>query len=209
MGPNKSLISRGPLWTALYAKLLVVEERDPEGKVTIRERRRSANAAMTACRRAWFISQRAAEKIVPELNPFAKMGLKGRRPGEAVRETPTAIWDELLTFRSKARELGYHSLATAALVAWEWLQREEHLFGAFEAAHYRPKERPDSVRIVHPKTGEEAWWPLFDNGGRALFPELMAELDAIKANTIAGPILRRDHAHRRGSIPPAMDHPAW
>ena len=83
-------------------------------------------------------------------------------------------------FRSKARELGYHSLATAALVAWEWLQREEHLFGAFDAAHYRPKERPDSVRIVHPKTGEEAWWPLFDNGGRALFPELMAELDAIK-----------------------------
>ena len=37
--------------------------------------------------------------------------------------------------------------------------------------------------------------------GRALFPELMAELDTIKANTIAGPMLRRDHSHRRGSIP--------
>jgi hypothetical protein len=23
----------------------------------------------------------------------------------------------------------------------EWLQCKEHLFGAFEAAHYRPKER--------------------------------------------------------------------
>jgi hypothetical protein len=54
------------------------------------------------------------------------------------------------------------SLATAALIAWEWLQREEHLFGAFEAAHYRPKERPNSVLIVHPKTGEEAWSPLHD-----------------------------------------------
>ena len=186
---------------ALYAKLIVVEERDATGNIVTRERRRFTNAAMTACRRAWFIGQRAAEKTVPELNPFAKMGLKGRRPGEAARETPTATWDELLTFRSKARDLGYHSLATAALLGWEWLQREEHLFGAFDATHYRPKERADSVRIVHPKTGEEAWWPLFDNGGRALFPELMAELDSIKANTIAGPMLRRDHAHRRASIP--------
>ena len=156
----------------LYAKLLVVEERDEKGNVVSRERRRFTNAAMTACRRAWFIGQRAAEKTVPELNPFAKMGLKGRRPGEAVRETPTATWDELVTFRGKASDLGFHSLATAALVAWEWLQREEHLFGAFVATHYRPKERPDSVRIVHPKTGEEAWWPLFDNAGRPLFPEL-------------------------------------
>jgi hypothetical protein len=41
-----------------------------------------------------------------------------------------------------------------------------HLFGAFEAAHYRPKERPNSVPIVHPKTGEEAWWPLHDERAR-------------------------------------------
>ena len=64
----------------LYAKLLVVEERDETGNVISRERRRFANAAMTACRRAWFIGQRAAEKIVPELNPFAKMGLKAAPP---------------------------------------------------------------------------------------------------------------------------------
>jgi hypothetical protein len=66
------------------------------------------------------------------------------------------------------------------LLAWEWLQREEHVFGAFEIAHYRPKERPNSVKIIHPKNGEEAWWPLFDETGEALFPELMAELDGIK-----------------------------
>ena len=75
---------------------------------------------------------------------------------------------------------------TAALTAWEWLQREEHLFGAFEIAHHRPKARPNSVCVVHPKTGEEAWWPLFDETGKELFPELMPELDAIKELRAAG-----------------------
>lgn len=194
---------------AIYAKLLIVQETDVEGKIINRERRRFANAAMTACRRAWFVGQRAEEKIVPAVNPFAKMGLKKRRPGEAIRETPTATWDELVAFRAKAAELGYSSIATAALAAWEWLQREEHLLGAFLVSHYRPKERPHAVRVVHPKNGEEAWWPLFDEtqpipGKHPLFPELMAELDAIKAGAVVGIdglMLRRDHAHRRGRVP--------
>jgi hypothetical protein len=75
------------------------------------------------------------------------------------------------------------------------------LFGAFELKHYRPTERPDCVHVVHPKTGEEAWWPLFDEAGRPLFPELMTELDEIKTQTIGGHIFRRDHKHRRGIIP--------
>jgi len=37
---------------AIYAKLLVVEEADANGNIILRERRRFANAAMTACRRA-------------------------------------------------------------------------------------------------------------------------------------------------------------
>lgn len=185
----------------IYAKILVVEEKAADGNVIARERRRFANAAMTACRRAWFVGQRAEEATVPAINPFAKMGLKKRRPGEAPRETPTATWDELMAFRAKAVELGYTSIATAALATWEWLQREEHLFSVFDAAHYRPKDRPDSVHVVHPKTGEEAWWPLFDEQGRPLFPELMAELDALKAGIIGGPMFRRDHAHRRSAVP--------
>jgi hypothetical protein len=44
---------------AIYAKLLVVEETDGEGQPVKRERRQFANAAMTACRRAWFVAQRA------------------------------------------------------------------------------------------------------------------------------------------------------
>ena len=70
---------------ALYAKILIVEETDSEGKTIKRERRRYANAAMTACRRAWFVGMRAQEKIVPSVNPFANMGLKTRMPGQAQR----------------------------------------------------------------------------------------------------------------------------
>jgi hypothetical protein len=184
---------------AVYAKLLVVESLDADGNVVHRERRRMAIAAMGACRRAWFVMHRAEEAIVPADNPFAKMGLKKLAPGQKKTETPTAMWEELTIFRNEARRLGYDSLATAALTAWEWLQREEHLFGAF--AHYRPKERPNSVCVVHPKTGEEAWWPLFDEAGKALFPELMPELDAIKAAILSGLMFRRDHKHRRNRVP--------
>ena len=186
---------------AIYAKLLAVEDEDANGNIVMRERRRSANAAMTACRRAWFVGQRAQETKVPQINPFARMGLKTRAPGQPARETPTATWDELTAFRTAARKLGYRSVGTAALLTWEWLQREEHVFGAFEISHYRPKERPNSVKIVHPKNGEEAWWPLFDETGEPLFPELMAELDAIKETLVLGLIFRRDHKHRRSPTP--------
>ncbi|NEU94734.1 hypothetical protein [Bradyrhizobium uaiense] len=182
---------------AVYANLLVVESRSTDGKVVKRERRRFANAAMTACRRAWFVGQRAEEARVPPVNPFSRMGLKSRAPGQAARETPTATWQELVAFRRAANTMGYHSVATAALLTWEWLQREEHIFGAFEIEHYRPKERPSSVRIVHPKNGEEAWWPLFDENNEPLFPELMAELDVLKCSLASGLAFRRDHAHRR------------
>jgi hypothetical protein len=186
---------------AIYAKLLVVDDKDADGAPVKRERRRFANAAMTACRRAWFVGQRAQETRVPAINPFSRMGLKARSPGQSPRETPTANWDELVAFRMAAKKLGYGSVATAALLTWEWLQREEHVFGAFEISHYRPNERPNAVRIVHPKNGEEAWWPLFDETGEPLFPELMAELDAIKKTTTAGLVFRRDHKHRRSPIP--------
>jgi hypothetical protein len=186
---------------AIYAKLLVVDDKDADGNIVKRERRRSANAAMTACRRAWFVGQRAQETKVPQVNPFSRMGLKTRAPGQPARETPTATWDELIAFRVAATKLGYYSVGTAALLTWEWLQREEHVFGAFEISHYRPKERPNSVKIVHPKNGEEAWWPLFDETGEPLFPELMEELDAIKQTTVMGLIFRRDHEHRRSLTP--------
>ena len=45
----------------------------------------------------------------------------------------------------------------------------------------------------------DKWWPLFDETGKELFPELMPELDAIKERTVSGLVFRRDH--RRGRVP--------
>ena len=52
------------------------------------------------------------------------------------------------------------------------------------------------MRVLHEKTGEENWLPLFDENGVPLYPELMAELDAIKRERIGGLMLRRDWGER-------------
>jgi hypothetical protein len=98
---------------ALYEKLLVIDGR---------ERRTTVNHAMKTCRRAWNVAARRNPGKLPLVNPFARMGLVS-----SDRETPTATYLELQEFRAKAVEMGLSSLATAALLAWEWLQRERHL----------------------------------------------------------------------------------
>src|SRR5215831_10049188 len=168
---------------ALYAKLLVADNG--------RERRTTINHAMKSCRRAWNVANRRNPGKVPVVNPFARMGLQS-----SDRETPTASFAELQAFRAQAIVMGVPSLATAALIAWEWLQREKDIFAGFDVAHYRPKERPHAVRVLHEKTGEENWIPLFDDKGVPLYPELMLELDAIKRDRIGGLMLRRDWGER-------------
>jgi hypothetical protein len=133
---------------ALYEKLLVIKETDANGNTIERERRTTVNHAMKSCRRAWHIASRRNPGKVPHINPFAAMGLQSSN-----RETPTATFAELESFRAKAIEMGLPSLATAALIGWEWLQREIDIFGTFEVNHYRPKEHPNAVRVVHEKTG--------------------------------------------------------
>lgn len=142
---------------------------------------------MKSCRRAWNVVARRNSSKVPHVNPFAATCL-----GSSERETPTATFAELEAFQAKAIELGLPSLATAALIGWESLQREIDIFATFEVRHYRPKERPSAARVMHEKTGEENWIPLFDESGVPFFPVLMAELDAIKGTRIAGLMLRRD-----------------
>jgi hypothetical protein len=176
----------------LYEKLLTIKETDASGNLIERERRTSVNNAMKSCRRAWNIALRRNPRKVPMLNPFAKMGLVS-----SDRETPTATYEELQAFRAKATEMGLSSLATAALIGWEWLQREEAIFTVFDVSHYRPKDWPNAVHILHPKTGEEGWFPLFDEKGVPLYPDLMAELDAIKRERIGGLLLCRDWGDRR------------
>jgi len=175
----------------LYDKLLVLKVPGKDGVVVERERRTTVNHAMKSCRRAWNVCARRNPGKVPLVNAFAKMGLQG-----STRETPTATYEELVKFRSKALEMRLSSLATAALIAWEWLQRETDVFATFEVAHYRPKEHPNMVRVIDEKTRAESWVPLYDEAGVALYPELMAELDGIKRERIGGLMLCRDWGER-------------
>jgi hypothetical protein len=176
---------------ALYEKLVIVRETDAQGNVIERERRPTVNLAMKACRRAWNVVARSHPGKLPFVNPFAQMGLTSSE-----RETPTATFAELTAFRAKAKEMGYASLATAALISWEWVQRGIDVFATFDVSHYRPKERPNAVRVLHGKTHAEAWVPLLNKTGGAIYPELQAELDAIKRERIAGLMICRDTGDR-------------
>jgi hypothetical protein len=168
-----------------------------------RERRTTVNHAMKSCRRAWNICARRNPGKLPLINPFAKMGLRS-----SDRETPTATYDELVAFRAKAVQTGLSSLATAALIGWEWLQREADIFATFMVEHYRPKDQPNMVRVIDEKTGSESWVPLFDDASAPLYPELTKELDEIKRERIGGLMLRRDWG-KRGPWPtwPEPDMP--
>jgi hypothetical protein len=176
---------------AIYEKLLVMTATDASGNIVERERRTSVNNAMKSCRRAWNVAARRNPGKVPLVNPFAKMGLRS-----SDRETPTATYAELKAFRAKAADMNLASLGTAALIAWEWLQRETDIFANFDVTHYRPKEHPNAAHVVHEKAREDNWMPLFDETGLPLYPELMAELDAIKRDRIGGLMLRRDWGDR-------------
>ena len=115
-----------------------------------------AIAAMGACRRAWFVMQRAEEAIVPADNPFSRMGLKKLAPGQKKSETPTATWDELMAFRRSAVKLGYASIATAALTAWEWLQREIDIFATFDVSQLGPVAQYEGFGTFN-KIGSSTW----------------------------------------------------
>jgi hypothetical protein len=175
----------------LYEKLMILRTTDAEGNVIERERRTTVNHAMKSCRRAWNVVARRHPGKLPLVNPFSQMGLRSSN-----RETPAATYEELLAFRRKAVELDLPSLGTAALIGWEWLQRETDIFATFDVSHYRPKERPNMVRVVDEKTKQESWIPLLDDAGVPLYPELMAELDAIKRQRIGGLMLCRDWGER-------------
>ncbi|WP_338821631.1 hypothetical protein WDM22_26420 [Bradyrhizobium septentrionale] len=175
----------------LYEKLLILRTTDADGNVVERQRRTTVNHAMKSCHRAWKVCARRNPGKLPPVNPFAQMSLQS-----SDRETPTATYDELVAFRVKAIELGLPSLATAALIGWEWLQRETDIFAAFDVSHYRSKQHPNMVRVIDEKTKRKSWIPLIDDEGAPLYPELMAELDGIKRDRIGGLMLRRDWGNR-------------
>ena len=108
----------------LYEKLLIVRETDAGGNVIERERRTTVNHAMKTCRRAWNVAA-AAIPASCRTSTRSPDGADIVRPRDADRDLRGA--PEL---SRQGEGDGLQSLATAALIAWEWLQRETDIFGA-------------------------------------------------------------------------------
>ena len=158
---------------------------------------RTAKLAMDVCRRAWGVAYRSHPGSVPAQNPFSKMGLSYR-----ARQTRAATLDELNIFVAKADELGHRSIGTAALIAFWWLQREEDIFLRLSWSYYRPTDAPDTVCIVHNKTGKSLSVPLYDHDGTQLWPDLVPRLDSEpRVGTL---LVMRDNRDRRKPGPFAL-----
>lgn len=170
---------------------------DASGEPLYAERRTSVNNAMKYCRVAWNVAQRLHPKEVPAANPFAGMRLEFHS-----REVEAASYGDLVAAVAQADAEGLPSLGTALMVTWEWLQREEHIFTAFRLEHYRPKSRPNEVFIADPKTDESRWYPLYDQAGVPIFPELMARMDAAKRDRVGnGLFFVRDWIDAKAGVP--------
>jgi len=99
---------------------------------------------MTTARNAWNTVSRANPGVFPLKNPFEKMGLvKGD-----TRETPHATFEQLMIFRAKAIEMGYPSLATAAMMGWELLQRKAARLHPLRGQAL-PTRRPAKPHLCH------------------------------------------------------------
>jgi hypothetical protein len=53
-----------------------------------------------------------------------------------------------------------------------------------------------------PRLADAARAALHDEPGEPLFPELMAELDAIMSRTLSGLMIRRERKDRKAGVPP-------
>jgi hypothetical protein len=165
----------------LYEKILI----NPKGG----ERKRTAVLAMTVCKPAWNVARRSEPKAIPGDNPFQKMGLEYK-----AKTTRLFDHDALVKFVAAADEAAERSIGTAAMIAFFWLQREADIIGRLGWMHYRPSSAPGTVKIFHHKTGEEVDLPLYDIDGSALWPELMARLDATERHGTL--IITRDNEDR-------------
>jgi hypothetical protein len=170
-----------PFVVDLYAKLLVKIGKNGDRT----ERRTTTNHAFKTARTAW---NTVGDKTKLPPNPFESLGLR-----ESNKEREWAVFEELQIFHAKAIEMGFQSIATGALIGWEFLQRKDHIFTEFKVDHYRPRHMPDHIYIINAKTNIGAWEPLFDEDGNPMYEALMAELDAMKAKRPTGGLmLRRD-----------------
>lgn len=151
------------------------------------EKARTARAYAMAWSRCWTMVQRAHPTALPAINPFAKMEI-----GYRAKRTRPVTFASVMAFVKAADEAGAPSIGSAAMISYFWMLRETDILQRFAWPAYRPADNPNIVRAFHHKTGEEIAIPLFDDDGKALWPELMDRLDG---------------ASRRGSLVVMMDNP--
>jgi len=147
-------------------------------KGTMVERRLTqANKCMMRMARVWDYVRSRHPTMFPDpaVNPFRAAELEHSKG-----TTRPASRHEAYALHAALIASGEPHLAVVPLVAFEWHQRPENILaGHLTWPDYRPPERPNSVRVVHHKTGEVVWLPLVSRTGQALFPELSACLDAL------------------------------
>ena len=98
-------------------------------------------------------------KSVPAENPFRGVELEHSKG-----TTRPATRAEAYAHHKALIVAGEPHLVAVPLVCFEWHQRPENvLAGHLSWGDYRPPERPNSVRVLHHKTGELAWLPLAHN----------------------------------------------
>lgn len=167
-------------------------------------RLRVATMAVMRLAHAWDVVARLHRQDVPRDNPFRGVTLDH---GDGTAK-PASREDAFALHRALVAA-GEPHLAAVPLICFEWHQRPENvLAGSLAWTDWRPSSRPDHVRILHAKTGEELWQPLFDEQGVPLFPELTAYLDGL--DRLGVPIVlmqperrRRDQSGRLAKPPPA------
>jgi hypothetical protein len=160
----------------------------------MRERRRTALLAIVCCRTAWNWARRDKPEIIPASNPFSGVDLQYK-----AKPTRPVAHPELLRFVKAADDAGDHSIGTAAMIAFYWLQRETDIIERLSwVQHYRPGQDPTIARIYHHKTRELVEMPLYDEDGTVLWPELMERLDRSPRHGTL--IVMRDKPDRRLKI---------
>ena len=134
----------------------------------VEKRLRQANLCMIRMGRAWDAVHRLYPKVVPALNPFQGVELEH---GKATTRPASRL--EAYALHEALIAAGEPHLAAVPLICFEWHQRPENvLAGHLTWADYRPSDRPNTVRILHHKTGEIVWLPLSSISEGPLFPEL-------------------------------------
>jgi len=178
---------------------------------------RQATYAMQVCRLVWNWAIRYKKTTGITENPFAGMALS-HAVADGNRPTTRAEYN---AYRAKARELGYQSMATAAALSFELVQRVWDVFGipdpgagdspgegATRGIRWNDYDPGGSIVVRQSKTGKRIRIPLSDTTGEGdcvpLYPELEEELARTGHGEPGGLIVREDrngqpYKHRRMS----------